>query len=97
VVNIEASLINGGLPNLFSPEYDRFAAKWDAVRSTFVENHWYWSGRRERWEWFAPAHFTVMDVGLEAVRENLDHAAYRIYPEVARSWERVRAIQGDAI
>jgi hypothetical protein len=96
-MTLETAFFDAGLPNLFGPEYDRFAAKWDAVRLSFGPNHWYWSGERQEWECYDPEHFTVTDVGLEAVGEKRDQAAIWIFRPVEESWARVRNEQPDAI
>ena len=58
-MEFEAAFQAAGIPNLFSDEYGRFAAKWDSVRSTFTPNYWFWSGNRKRWEWLAPDQYDV--------------------------------------
>jgi hypothetical protein len=93
----ESALLSAGLPNLFTPEYHRFAAKWDVVKSPFSPNHWYWSGSRQRWEWVSPDQFSVTDVGLDVVDEDRDQGAIWIFGPVQKSWDRVRVAQPDAI
>lgn len=93
----ESAFLDAGLPNLLTPEYQRFAAKWDAVKSPFSPNHWFWSGKRQRWEWVAPEQFNVTDVGLDVVDEDRDQAAIWVFGPVQKSWDRVRVGQPDAI
>ena len=75
-----------GIPNLFSDEYGRFAAKWDSVRSTFTPNYWFWSGNRKRWEWLAPDQYDVKEAGLEVVTENRNQHAMFVFPALEKSW-----------
>lgn len=95
---IETAFLNAGLPNLFSEEYNRFAAKWDVVKSTWSwPNHWYWIGSSQQWGEFSPDKFTVTEAGLEVVEEDRDQHALLVFPAVDKSWARVRARQPNAI
>ena len=80
---------------MLSPEYNRFAAGWYTARSTGI--HWYWSGKRQQWENYDPAHYVVSEAGLEILSEGPLASTWEVFPQLQQSWDRVRQGQPDAI
>jgi hypothetical protein len=96
-MTIESELARVGLPQIFSPEYGRFVATWDAVRVESPGNRWYWSGKQQDWRWLDEKNFAVTDVGLEVIDDTRQHTALWVFSSVETAWGRICQQHPDAV